>query len=136
MIAFELMEGACDQRGFVTPDRTSLITSTHRVYSMMRKKTAMGDGRVDTDALLSTCNSAAKTFIGDYLRIAEDERSVISAGDVWRLGRGGLLPFVRQHSNAIRKSGVGVDSRAAAFVGIRSARARSHPGRFRPAQPH
>jgi indolepyruvate ferredoxin oxidoreductase, beta subunit len=126
VIASELMEaGRAIQRGFVTPDRTSLITSTHRVYSMT-EKTAMGDGRVDTDALLSTCNSAAKTFIhGDYLRIAEDERSVISAAMFGALAGAETLPFVRQHfEDAIRKSGVGVDSSLAAFrKGFESARA-------------
>src|ERR1700691_5933483 len=52
VIASELMEaGRAIQRGLVTADRTTLITSTHRVYSMT-EKTAMGDGRVDSQKLL------------------------------------------------------------------------------------
>ena len=38
VIASELMEaGRAIQRGLVTPDRTTLIASTHRVYSMTEK---------------------------------------------------------------------------------------------------
>jgi indolepyruvate ferredoxin oxidoreductase beta subunit len=47
VIASELMEaGRAIERGLVTPDRTTLITSTHRVYSMT-ERTAISDGRVD-----------------------------------------------------------------------------------------
>ena len=53
VLASELMEcGRAVQRGLVTPDRTTLIASTHRVYSIA-EKTALGDGRVDSAALLA-----------------------------------------------------------------------------------
>src|ERR671927_313875 len=53
VLASELMEaGRAIQRGLVTPDRTTLIASTHRVYSIA-EKTALGDGRVDTQGLLA-----------------------------------------------------------------------------------
>ncbi|HHR6446800.1 TPA: indolepyruvate oxidoreductase subunit beta family protein, partial [Providencia alcalifaciens] len=45
VLASELMEaGRAVQRGFVTTERTTLISSTHRVYSIA-EKSAMGDGR-------------------------------------------------------------------------------------------
>ncbi len=45
VLAAELMEaGRAIQRGFVTPDRTTLVTSTHRVYAMT-EKIALGDAR-------------------------------------------------------------------------------------------
>src|SRR5919112_4155906 len=48
VIASELMEaGRAIQRGLVTPDRTTLIASTNRVYSMT-ERTAIGDGKVDS----------------------------------------------------------------------------------------
>ena len=44
VLASELMEaGRAVQRGLVTPDRTTLIASTHRVYSIA-EKSALGDG--------------------------------------------------------------------------------------------
>ena len=58
VIASELMEaGRAIQRGLVTIDRTTLITSTHRVYAI-GEKTAMGDGRVDAGRLLQAADAA------------------------------------------------------------------------------
>ena len=60
VIASELMEaGRAVQRGLVTPDRTTFIVSTNRVYAMT-EKIALADGRVDSDALLEGCRAAAK----------------------------------------------------------------------------
>src|SRR5580704_18107966 len=59
VIASELMEaGRAIQRGLVSPDRTTLITSTHRVYSMT-EKTVIADGQVDSSKLLEGAKSAA-----------------------------------------------------------------------------
>src|SRR5438477_38107 len=80
VIASELMEaGRAIQRGLVTPDRTTLIASTHRVFSMT-ERTAMADGRVDETALFEGCRSAAKSFYAfDMASLAEASGSVISA---------------------------------------------------------
>ena len=118
VVASELMEaGRAVQRGLVSPDRTSLIASTHRVYSMT-ERTAMGDGRVDSAALLEACRGAAKVFIhGDFARIAEETRSVISAPLFGALASSGALPFQRdQYEEAIRRGGVGVESSLASFA--------------------
>ncbi len=46
VLASELMEAArAVERGFVTPDKTLLIASTHRVFAMT-EKIALADGRV------------------------------------------------------------------------------------------
>src|SRR6185369_1942273 len=63
VLASELMEaGRAMQRGLVTPDRTTLIASTHRVYAIA-EKTALGDGRVDPGNLLAHGRTAAKRFV-------------------------------------------------------------------------
>ena len=47
-LASELMEaGRAVNRGIVTPDRTTLIASDHRVYAIGEKE-QMGDGRLDS----------------------------------------------------------------------------------------
>ena len=118
VIGSELMEaGRAVQRGLVTPDRTTLIASTHRVYSMT-EKTAMGDGRVDPAELIAACRAGAKLFIHrDFARIAEETRSVISAALFGALAGAGALPFARkQFEDAIRRGGVGVDPSLAAFA--------------------
>src|SRR5438067_2476451 len=53
VLASELMEGArAIERDFVTPERTLLIASTHRVFAMT-EKIALADGRVDAAPLLA-----------------------------------------------------------------------------------
>jgi indolepyruvate ferredoxin oxidoreductase, beta subunit len=128
VLASELMEaGRAIQRGLVTPDRTTLIASTNRVYSMT-EKTAITDGRVDSAKVIEASSVAAKTFVhGDFARIAEDTRSVISASLFGALAATGALPFRRgQFEDAIRKGGVGVESSLAAFdAGFRAATERA-----------
>jgi indolepyruvate ferredoxin oxidoreductase, beta subunit len=118
VIASELMEaGRAIQRGLVTPDRTTLISSTHRVYSMT-EKTAIGDGRVDAGQLLSACSTAAKKFVeNDFALIAAENSSVISAALFGALAGTHALPFRReQFEEAIRKGGVGVQGSLDAFA--------------------
>jgi indolepyruvate ferredoxin oxidoreductase beta subunit len=125
VLASELMEaGRAIQRGLVTPDRTTLIASTNRVYSMT-EKTAITDGRVDSAKVIEASNAAAKIFVhGDFAQIANDARSVISASLFGALAATGALPFEReQFENAIRKGGVGVETSLAAFDdGFRAAK--------------
>lgn len=118
VIASELMEmGRAIQRGLVSRDRTTLIASTHRVYSMT-ERTALGDGRVNTEVLIESGRSAAKTFIAnDYARIASQHNSVISAALLGALAACGALPFAREHyERAIRDTGVGVEFSLATFA--------------------
>ena len=118
VLASELMEaGRAIQRGFVSPDRTTFIASSHRVYSMT-EKTALGDGRVDSVTLLEAARTAAKTLIvGDFADAAERSGSVISAALFGALAASGATPFPREaFEDAIRRGGVGVQSSLAAFA--------------------
>ncbi|MFC0133245.1 indolepyruvate oxidoreductase subunit B [Massilia eurypsychrophila] len=117
VLASELMEaGRAVQRGLVTVDKTLLIASTHRVYSMT-EKTAMADGRVDAQRLIEAGYAAAQRFVhADFARLAEQNGSVISAALFGALAGSGKLPFVRdQFEQAIRRGGVGIDTSLAAF---------------------
>jgi len=117
VLASELMEaGRAVQRGLVTPDRTTLIASTHRVYSIA-EKTAMGDGRVDPDNLLAHARRAAKRFVSfDMEQAAEQAGSVISAVLFGALAGTGVLPFSRaQFEGTVARGGVGVKPSLAAF---------------------
>ena len=117
VIASELMEaGRAVQRGLVTPDRTTFIVSTNRVYAMT-EKIAMADGRVDSGALLEGCRIAAKRLIaGDMAQLAESTGSVISAVLFGALAGAQALPMQRMaFEAAIRRGGVGVKQSLAAF---------------------
>ncbi|WP_321924328.1 indolepyruvate oxidoreductase subunit beta family protein [Paraburkholderia guartelaensis] len=117
VLASELMEaGRAVQRGLVTRDRTTLVASTHRVYSIA-EKTAMGDGLVDSDALIEHANKAAKRFVRfDMAKAAEVAGSVISAVLFGALAGTGVLPFSReQFESTIERGGVGVKPSLRAF---------------------
>jgi indolepyruvate ferredoxin oxidoreductase, beta subunit len=118
VIASELMEaGRAITRGLVTPDRTTLIASTNRVYSMT-ERIAMGDGRADNDVFLRSGSAAAKIFIQrDFAGLAEQNHSVISATLFGALAASGTLPFERrQFESAIERSGISVASSLKAFA--------------------
>jgi len=118
VIASELMEaGRAIQRGFVTPDRTTLIASSHRVYSMT-EKTATDDGRVDPKKLVEGCQTAARKCVHrDFAKLASDKGSVISAVLFGALAGTSALPFTReQFEAAIRRGGVGVESSLSALA--------------------
>ena len=129
VIASELMEaGRAVQRGFSTPDRTTLIASTNRVYSM-DERLALGDGRVDSNSLLEAAHAGSRRLIStDFMKLAEDARSVISAALFGALAGSGELPFDRgQFEDAIRASGKGVDASLAAFAAGYDAAGRPAP---------
>ncbi len=118
VIASELMEaGRAVQRGLVTPDRTTFIVSTNRVYAMT-EKIALGDGRVDSAALLDACRTAAKRLIhADMAQLAEATNSVISAVLFGALAGAKVLPMQRTaFEAAIHRGGVGVKESIAAFA--------------------
>jgi indolepyruvate ferredoxin oxidoreductase beta subunit len=118
VVASELMEaGRAIQRGLITPDRTTLIASTNRVFSMT-ERVALADGRVDADKLMDACRAAAKTIHAfDMAAIAEATGSVISAVLFGTLAGAGVLPFPRQaFEGAIKRGGVGIKASLAAFT--------------------
>jgi indolepyruvate ferredoxin oxidoreductase, beta subunit len=110
VIASELMEaGRAIQRGLVTPDRTTLIASTHRVYSM-KERTAMADGRSDSNSFIDAAASSAKVFVSaNFASIAEQAGTVISSALFGALAGTEVLPFTRaQFEEAVRRGGIGV----------------------------
>ena len=67
------------ERGFVTPERTVLIGSTHRVYSTSEKM-AMGDGRMPDAPALEAARARAKSAVlADFAALARDAGAVINA---------------------------------------------------------
>ncbi|WP_127596957.1 indolepyruvate oxidoreductase subunit beta family protein [Nitratireductor alexandrii] len=117
VIAAELMEaGRAVMRGLVTPDRTTLIASTHRMLAVSEKIVA-GNGIADGDTVLATVEEAAKRFIGfDMDKIAAEAGTMISASLYGALAGSGALPFERAaFEAAIRKGGRGVEASLRAF---------------------
>lgn len=118
VIASELMEAArAVQRGLVTPDRTLLIASSHRVYAL-QEKMAMGDGRMDSSAFRAQCERASRRLVlQDFAVVAEKAGSVVSASLFGALAAAGLPGLPREMCEAsIRDGGVGVATSLKAFA--------------------
>lgn len=132
LIAAEMMEvGRAVMRGFVTPDRTTLIGSTHRALAVS-EKSAPGDGIADAEEVRAAAEIASQRLIlADMDRLAVDQGSVISASLFGALAGSGALPFVRvAFEDAIRAGGKGVEASLRAFaVGFDAAENGSGPPR-------
>ncbi len=118
LIASEMMEvGRAIMRGFVTPDRTVLIGSTHRALAVS-EKIAPGDGIANTQEVRAAAEIAAQQLIlADMDALAVAQGSVISSSLFGALAGSGALPFPRQaFENAIRAGGKGVDASLRAFA--------------------
>ncbi|MEP1470924.1 MAG: indolepyruvate oxidoreductase subunit beta family protein [Halieaceae bacterium] len=116
-IASEVAEAArMVQRGFVTAERTTLIASDHRVYSIA-EKAELGDGTIDPLVLQEIAGRYAQQYIHyDMLALANEHNAVISSVLLGALAGSGVLPFPRESFEAeIREAGKAVDVNLAAF---------------------
>jgi indolepyruvate ferredoxin oxidoreductase, beta subunit len=106
VLASELMEaGRSILRGLVTPDRTTLIASTHRLYSTAEKEKP-GDATADPAVVVNAAGVAAKRTIAfDMEALANKNNSHISACLFGTLAASGTLPFGRETFEAIIKAG-------------------------------
>lgn len=117
LIAAEMMEaGRAILRGFVTPDRTVLIASTHRALAVSEKMVP-GDGIASSDEVRAAIGVAAqRAVLFDMDRVAIEAGSVISASLFGALAGSGALPFPREaFEAAIRAGGKGAEASLAAF---------------------
>ena len=125
MITAEMMEaGRSILRGFVTPDRTTLITSTHRALAVSEKMVP-GDGIASSAEVMAAAEVAARRLIAaDFDALAIKAGSVISASLFGALAGSEALPFPREaFEAAIRAGGKGVEPSLRAFeVGYKAAR--------------
>ena len=118
MITAEMMEaGRSIIRGFVTPDRTTLITSTHRALAVSEKMVP-GDGIASSDEVMAAAEIAARRVIAaDFDALAIRNGSVISAPLFGALAGAGVLPFPREaFEAAIRAGGKGIEGSLRAFA--------------------
>ncbi len=138
VVAAELMEaGRAMMRGLVTPDRTTLIASSHRIYAIS-EKSAMGDGRADGSQVLEAAAARAKhTLFFDMEEIARQKGSVISAALFGAIAGSGALPFPRKvYEDVINADTRGREASLAAFaVGYEGAQNALRPAEAATAKP-
>jgi indolepyruvate ferredoxin oxidoreductase beta subunit len=118
VMAAELMEaGRSVLRGLVTPDKTTLIASTHRTYAVVEKEKP-GDGAGDPFAVVDALDFAARRTIAfDMDKLAVERGTVISAAMLGALAGSGVLPFERSAYEAVVSKGArGVNASLSAFA--------------------
>ncbi|MET4577333.1 indolepyruvate oxidoreductase subunit beta family protein [Ottowia thiooxydans] len=129
LIAAELMEaGRAVQRGFVTPERTTVITSSHRTFSV-EEKMVPGNGVANSEAVLDIVRKQARQLVIDDMQaLAVSQGSVISASLFGALAGSGALPFsVSDFEAVVERSGVGVKPSIAALRAAVGVAQRSEP---------
>jgi indolepyruvate ferredoxin oxidoreductase, beta subunit len=118
VIAAEWMEaGRAIQRGLVTPDRTTLIASTHRTFAVSEKEIP-GDGMADSGAVTAAARAASRRFVAfDMAALAEQAGRVVSSVLFGALCGTAVLPFARSAFEAtITEAGVGVTGSLRGFA--------------------
>jgi indolepyruvate ferredoxin oxidoreductase, beta subunit len=118
VIAGEMAEmGRAIQKGFVTPNTTTLIASSHRVYSITEKE-ALDDGILDQSPVAEIAEKVARTFVCfDMQAAAEETGSIISSVMLGAIAAVDALPFDRDSYVAvIRETGRAVEQNLAGFT--------------------
>jgi len=116
--ASELIEaGRAMQNGYVTPRRTTLIASTNRVFAI-GEKSAMADGRFDTDRIVKAAGTLAqRAILFDMAATAQATGAPINAVLFGALIGSGALPVSRQSAEeAVRQAKKAVEPNLRGFA--------------------
>jgi indolepyruvate ferredoxin oxidoreductase beta subunit len=128
VVASEFLEAARTvAAGFVTPDRTLAIASTHRSHSIAEKM-AMGDGRLDVERLAGeVARNAREAVLFDMEAVARHAGAMINAVMLGAIAASGRLPMpVEAFAAAIRADGKAVEANLRGFAaGLAAARERA-----------
>lgn len=111
-VATDLVEaGRLVEKGYVTPDRTTLIASTHRVFAMA-EKTAMGDGIFHAPRIVDAAGKLARQLVlRDFAAAARNEASAVNALLLGAMSTSERFPLETEAlEQAIRGRGVAVDA--------------------------
>ena len=117
LVCAELVEAArMLERGMCTPVRTTVVASTHRVYTTVEKM-RVGDGRIDSARIVAAVQALARqAILFDMERIRARHGVAISAVLFGAVAGSGALPLSRAAcETAIRSAGKGVAANLVAF---------------------
>ena len=118
MVASELIEaGRAMQNGYVSPERTTLVASTHRIYATIEKM-QMADGRFDSSRVVDAGRKLAKqAILFDMRALAQESGTVINAVLFGAMAGSGVLPVTREAcAQAIRSGGRGAEASLRGFA--------------------
>ncbi len=116
VVASEFLEaGRAVAGGFVTPDRTLVIASTHRFHAIA-EKAAMGDGRFDAAKLRGAVEKNAKTHVlFDMNAVATQARAMINSVMLGAIAASDRLPIPAEAFEAAIRAGKSADANLRGF---------------------
>jgi indolepyruvate ferredoxin oxidoreductase beta subunit len=130
VVATELVEaGRCCERGFVSPDRTTLVAATRRVFATS-EKAAMGDGRFDAERVMRALREMPqRAMLFDPDRLPEGARGAsLNALMLGLVAASGRLPIPRDCYREAIRAGVAAEANLRGFeAGLALAEAPSVP---------
>jgi len=118
MVASELLEaGRAMQNGYISPDRTTLVASTHRIYATV-EKSHMAEGRFPPERVLEAAHQLARrAVLFDMRKLAQESGTVINAVLFGAMAGSGALPLPREACEAaIRRAGKGAEASLRGFA--------------------
>jgi indolepyruvate ferredoxin oxidoreductase beta subunit len=125
VVASELLEaGRAISSGFVTADRTLLLSSVSRVYLTVEKM-QMGDGRYDSERLIKAVERNAKEhLLFDMEAAAKQAGAIVNSVMLGAIAGSGRLPIPAEvFEAAIKADGKAVESNLKGFrAGLAAAR--------------
>jgi indolepyruvate ferredoxin oxidoreductase, beta subunit len=117
LAATEYVEtGRMIEAGYVTPDRTTLIASNHRVFTTF-EKLAMGDGRTDIEPIKKAISERTKSAVVMNMRDASSKSgAVINAVMLGAICSAGVLPIAAKvFEDGIQAEGKAVEANLRGF---------------------
>ncbi len=117
LVASELLEaGRAAQTGMITPDRTTVIASTHRTFAIA-EKSAMGDGRFEDERIRRAVRELSRRHVlTDLGKVAERAGTVLSSVLLGAVAGSGALPMPRERLRAaIERAGIAVEANLRGF---------------------
>ncbi len=116
VVASEFLEAGCAiAGGFVTPERTLVIASTHRSHAIAEKM-AMGDGRFDTARLTGAVDKNARSHVlFDMDAAATAARAMINSVMLGAIAASGRLPMPAEAFEAAIRAGKSADANLRGF---------------------
>ena len=117
LVASELLEaGRAAQNGMITPERTTVIASTHRMFAIA-EKSAMGDGRFNDERVRRAVRELSRRHVlTDLGKVAEQAGTVLSSVLLGAIAGSGALPISRERlRGAIERAGIAVEANQRGF---------------------
>src|SRR5216683_4721777 len=131
IMASELLEaGRTIEMDYASPDRTTLIASTHRLFAIA-EKSSLGNGIFPRERVEEAARALTKRLIAcDALAVAHAAGSEVNAVLMGALAASGALPLVASDfETAIREGGVAIERNLAGFkAGMEVAAGAAEPG--------